>query len=93
MTLSEKLFENFSKNFDSVAKEISTRKVSFEVEKEIAQSEIDSFLESFFVSENFKIKKNKAGFLFIGEKEKALVSVTNFSDKPPFTVIMSIEIF
>lgn len=93
MILAEKLFENFSKNFGLVAKEISTRKVSFEVEKEIAQSEIDSFLESFFVSENFKIKKNRAGYLFIGEKERALVSVTNFSEKAPFSIIMSIEIF
>ena len=95
MTLTEKLFENFSKHFDLVSQEKSDRKISFEAEKKITSNEIDNFLENFFTEENFEIRKNKngAGYLFIKEKKRVFVSVTNFSGKAPFLILMSVEIF
>lgn len=95
MSFSKELFENFSKNFNLVLPVIveNQKKVIFETKEEISKKSINEFLEKFFLDNGFTVKKNNAGYLFIGKKERFIVSVTNFSDKRPFCVIISLESF
>lgn len=87
-------FEYFVKKFELSILRQSESKIHFEAKKSIESAEIGTAVIDFFEKKSYSSKKlTTGGFIFVKEKERVIVSVTNFCTKAPFSITVSVEIF
>ena len=90
----KEFFKYFSEKFDLTIDDENTRKCHYVAEKSVSSEDINESIEKYFFEKGYVAKKVMVGgLLFLKEKEKVIISVTNFSGKRPFSISVSIEFF
>lgn len=90
--IKKEFLENLAKNLHLAVFDQNESHIHFEAKDKICDSLLDNTIENFFKEKNFSLEKlTTGGFLFRKNREYAIVTVSNFSGRAPFTVAVSIQ--
>ncbi|MEK7652414.1 MAG: hypothetical protein AAB334_00450 [Patescibacteria group bacterium] len=90
--IKKEFLENFSKKFNLPILNQSEEKFHFEAKEMISSEVIDKSVQKFFEGKGYSLKEIlPGGFFFFNEKERIIVTITNYSGKYPFSIFVSVD--